>query len=645
MENSAARTLYDLLVTRDFEPEILDAQGKAITDPGEAELFSFDWKTPERNYGTVVCLLGPDNDLQIYFGDNLGRGMEGEDKKAWYDFLAQIKSFATRNLLQFGVQDLSRLKYAMQGMAAIKEGLFEGYYGTRKVSYSDQPKKTRLMIRHSRDLGEGEARYRAIESLFVETADGERFRVPSRSLTHGRMLARHIAEGGTPYDAFGQHITQMVSEMATLAKFVRAARNRGFDGPAAEMTEAAIRHYADIKRRAKHMISQRGYREARDAFDPAEITDSEQMVSEIRDMFVEQSLDQRIEEALPILARLALPMSDNAVSAADSDDDNMKEAAEFESWADQITEGTWALPDTPEKQKRLQDLMNQELVVGPDAINATEQLYDLVGDDALFDILDDISNLDPDANAWADPRVQQRLSELGIELQQSEPAPAEEPPVQEAQRGRPSKFRVAADDDKIDNRDDGLPRIGKTVSTPTGRRHYARPERGGTIPEPDPLEKLDKQLISRLDRAFGVKYKSGGPKGVQLDEETAKFVPVKPRGTPPKEGDIHHVHNPDLDLLPGFRDNSTGEDYSDTYYYRDPISGGVFSVYTHSGEMRVRGTGGMQEKRVREIQQTLEQDMQEDLDVDGVMMTRPSNMSSESRESDAVNRLIELARI
>lgn len=552
MENSAAKALYDLLVTRDFEPEILDAQGRAITDPGEAELFSFDWKTPEQNYGTVVCLLGPDNDLQIYFGDNLGRGMEGEDKRAWYDFLAQMKSFATRNLLSFGVQDLSRLKYAMQGMAAIREGLFEGYYGRRRVSYSDQPRKTRLMIRHSRDLGEGEARHRAIESLFVETAAGERFRVPSRSLAHGRMLARHVAEGGMPYDAFGQHITEMVREMATLSRFIRAARNRDFSGRAAEMTEAAIRHYQDLKRRAKRIISQRGYLEARDTFDPAEITDREQVVSEIRDMFVEQNLDQRIEEALPILARLAPALPGSNTDQLENTP--MKEINEFENWADQITEGTWALPETPEQQQRLRDLMAQELVVGPDAINATEQLYDLVGDDTLFDILDDIARQDPDANAWADPRVQRRLSELGIDME----------------------------------------------SPDTGAE--AEPEPDQTPPESDTMRE---------------------------DRSAPGFQPVRPRGTP-QEGPIHELSGAlDVGKLPGYRDTSRGtEDYSDSFYYRDPDSNGVFVVYAHGGIPRVRGTGGMSEQRVQEIVEILSLDLGEDLDADGVMMTRPSNMSS-----------------
>ena len=59
MDNSAATTLYNLLVTRDFEPEILDSAGKSVTDPAEAELFSFDYRTENKNYGTVVVLLDP----------------------------------------------------------------------------------------------------------------------------------------------------------------------------------------------------------------------------------------------------------------------------------------------------------------------------------------------------------------------------------------------------------------------------------------------------------------------------------------------------------------------------------------------------------------------------------------------------------
>jgi hypothetical protein len=399
MENNTPKNLYDILVTRDFEPEILDSSGKSVADPNEAELFSFDWKTDGRNYGTVVILLGSSNDLEIYYGDNLGRGMDSEDRGAWYDFLAQMKNFATRNMLSFKLNNINRLKYTMQGMAAIREGLFEGYYGRKNISYSDQPKQTRLMIRHDRNLAEGEPRYRAIESLFVETADGERFRVPSRSLAHGRMLARHIAEGGTPYDAFGQHITDVVNEINVLSKFIRASRNRGFEGPAAGMVETAVKHYSDLKAKAKRMISQRGYREEREQFDPAQEQPQDHMISEIRDMFIEQTLDSRIEEALPVLASLSRSA--------------MREVQEFDAWTQEVTDRA-DLPTAKGETSQLEELMAQPLPVGPDAINAIEQLNDIITDDALFRSLEDLAAQDPEADAR--PLIQQRMEELGIEI-------------------------------------------------------------------------------------------------------------------------------------------------------------------------------------------------------------------------------------
>lgn len=411
MENNPAAALYNLLVTRDFEPQILNSAGKPVTDPGEAELFSFDWSTDNKNYGTVVVLLGSENELEVYYGDNLGRAMDGEHKKAWYGFLAQLKKFASRNLLTFELNNINRLKYTMQGMAAIREGLHEGYYGRKNISYSDQPKQTRLMIRHSRNLGEGEARYRAIESLFVEAATGERFRVPSRSLTHGRMLARHVAEGGTPYDAFGQHITDMVSEVDTLAKFARASRGRELSEQAQHLAQEAARHYHDLRAKARRMISQRGYREAVDQYDPVQHTAIANTVQDIRSMFLEQNIDARIEQALPILARLQ--------------GKSMKEADEFESWAAALTEQSPAMPDDRQSLARLQELLKNPLPVGPDATNATEQLNDIFGDNELFDRLAELAQRDADADAR--DIVRGRLSELGIQLPEDEPVAAPQP--------------------------------------------------------------------------------------------------------------------------------------------------------------------------------------------------------------------------
>lgn len=404
METTVKTNLYNLLVTRDFEPEILDNSGRNVDSPEDAEMFSFDWKTPDNNYGTVVILLGTDQDLQVYYGDNLNRDMDSTDKSDWYAFLKQLKAFAARNLMTFDLKNLNRLKYTMQSMSAIKEGLHEGYYGNKKVSYSDQPKKTRLVIKHTRPLGEGEARYRYIESLFVETEEGERFKLPFTKLVGGRAMARHIAEGGTPYDEFGQHICEMVNDMNVLSRFVRAAKHKDYDDDAGRMVDEAIRHYSELKQKVKKIIGQRGYSEARSTFKPAASTDSDTQLENIRNMFIEQSLDSRIEEALPVLAKLS----------KGSEDTGMKEIKEFESWVENVVEGTWAVPDSTVEADQLKLLMSKPLPVGPDATNATEQLYDIIGDDQLFDELAALASQDP--NADARPLVQARLKELGYDF-------------------------------------------------------------------------------------------------------------------------------------------------------------------------------------------------------------------------------------
>jgi hypothetical protein len=88
----------------------------------------------------------------------------------------------------------------------------------------------------------------------------------------------------------------------------------------------------------------------------------------------------------------------------------MKEANIFESWVDNLVEGIAALPETPEQKQMLINLMSEEFPVGPEAINAKEQLYDLFADDMLFDQLEELA----DANANADARsvILTRLEEL-----------------------------------------------------------------------------------------------------------------------------------------------------------------------------------------------------------------------------------------
>jgi len=456
-QNSISSELNDLLITHDFDVDALSTKTgrpavneRGVPDSSEADMFSFDWVGPTgKNYGTMVILLDQNGGMTVYFGDNLGRTMEPEDKKAWYGdsetdnpgFLEQLKNFAIRTSKirgGFGLENLSKLKYAIAGQAA----LTESFYGTRKVSYSGEPTQARLMIKHTRPIAEGDKRYRYVESLFIETAEGERFRLPFRKLAGGRAMLEHVRHGGNPYDMRGQHIAETVNQLNVLSQFRRAHQGRVFEGAAGDLVTETDQYYQRLNHNLKHMATSRGYNRYFESWKPADISEGDVMVEDLRGMFVETRIDPRIETALPMLAKIQQEAK------------AMKEADIFESWAARLVEGTWAMPDTPEKMTELKTWFSQPRPLGPDAENVTDVLYPLLGDDALYDQLAAMADEDPDADAiplvqaWVIRNKDQspELSELAVSFETTAPAapPAPAAPAAPAAAAPPAAPAVPA---------------------------------------------------------------------------------------------------------------------------------------------------------------------------------------------------------
>lgn len=301
--DNTTQKIYEMLVARNFQPEMRDLNGQTVTDPQVAEMFTFDFEAQSgHDYGTVVLFLGDDRSLQLFYGDNVGRGMDPADKEEWYQFLEHTSLFAKRNRLRFDLKNIGKLRYTMQGQAALKEGLFEAWSGKRNVSYNDRPDAVRLMIRHNRDIREGEQRFRHIQSLFLETEDGERFKLPFKSLAGGKAMCEHVRAGGRPYDPRGCHITEMVNEIAVLSRFNRAQPDVIFE--ASTLLEEARAHLVALKENLRSLGSRRGYNKYFETWSPADITEGDLMIEQVRNMMITQDVDSRIQDALPILARL-----------------------------------------------------------------------------------------------------------------------------------------------------------------------------------------------------------------------------------------------------------------------------------------------------------------------------------------------------
>jgi hypothetical protein len=282
-----------------------DVNGQPVMDPNEADMFSFDFVDQAgKDYGTVVCFFGEDESLQLFYGDNVGRGMDKAPKEEWYQFLQQLSMFAKRNRLRFDLKNLNKLRYTQMGQAALREGLFESWTGKKNISYNAKPDAVRLMIRHNRDIQEGEQRFRHIQSLFVETSDGERFRLPFKSLAGGKAMCEHVRAGGKPYDPQGCHIAEMVIfESETLVEEARS-------------------YLSELKSQIKSLGTRRGYAKYFESWNPADITESDLMIEQVRNLMTTQDVDARIEDAIPILARL--PGA------------RVTEADVFESWANEL---------------------------------------------------------------------------------------------------------------------------------------------------------------------------------------------------------------------------------------------------------------------------------------------------------------------
>jgi hypothetical protein len=386
--------LHDLLVTRDFDPIGLSANGnKQNVQPHQAVSFSFDYKGKSgKDYGTAVVSISNDG-LNLFFGDNIGKTMEPEDKEGWFAFLSQLKNFAVRENLPggFNVKDIAKLKYSMQGQAAIREGLFEGWSGNKTQSWNGIETEARLMIKHKKVIGENDARFRYIESLFVETADGEKFKLPFTKLAGGRAMVEHVRQGGKPYDLRGNHISTIVQEMNLLSRFKRANQGKIFEGDTAHLVESANMYYETLQHNLKSLSSKTGYKKYFESWDPTTITDEDVIIEDLRHMFVEQNIDSRVEQALPLLAKL-------------QQEQKMKEANIFEEWANSMVETDshnikQAFPETREQQAELIELLSSEVLVGADGFNAISELNDLFVDAELYNKLKELAKDDPDADA------------------------------------------------------------------------------------------------------------------------------------------------------------------------------------------------------------------------------------------------------
>lgn len=328
-QDSLNSELFSFLQGRGYNPTLLDTSGKEIPVPEEAEVFQFDFEKDDVNYGTATISIDGMHKLVVYFGKQIADSPKDSsgDSESWYGLLKQFKRFAQKHQLSFETKNIDRLKYDMAKREHTKK-LDEGYYPMgKKASYSDNVPTTKMIIKHKRNMEEGEQRYRQIDRIFIENALGERILAPSDKPGLARTFARHIAEGGKPYDERWNHLSELCEEYQKMAGFVRATRNNQFNESVQQLVAEGTNHYIKLRETLHKMSGRKGYNEYFENWAPSLNEEADDSLSE---MFMSSSLDPRIESAMPILSRLKKNISETPA---------IPQVQELEEWADNVIEG------------------------------------------------------------------------------------------------------------------------------------------------------------------------------------------------------------------------------------------------------------------------------------------------------------------
>ena len=352
-QDSINRELYGMLKSRGYRPDMFTSAGKKVAIPDEAEAFQFDFVKDGESYGKVTVTVDGLHRLIVYYGDDVENSPKADshDSESFNSLRKHLKRFAKNKQLGFELSDIDDLEPDMAKRDHTqRDKLAEGYYPIGKMkSYSDNVPNTKIILQHNRQIEEGEQRYRNIAKIFVENAQGERFLVPTNKPGLARVYARHIAEGGTPYDERGQHITNICEEYSKMAGFVRATKNKQFNESVQQLISEGINHYNSLRETLHKMAGKRGYREYFENYTPALMEDEN--VSDLSEMFMQSSLDPRIESVMPILGKLSKNISET----------QLKEVDELSEWADDVIEGVVASPTmTAPKVKKIAETDMEE---------------------------------------------------------------------------------------------------------------------------------------------------------------------------------------------------------------------------------------------------------------------------------------------
>jgi hypothetical protein len=363
------KKLFNLLKSQGYNPIPKDSKDDAVPVPDEADVFQFSFPISDEQVEKVYATIDTANNLIVYYDDDVFSS-EIEDSQDWYKLLRHLKYWALNNQLTFDLINKDHLSndMAQREYMKNKEKLDEGYYPMGKsASYNNDIPSVKIILQHTRQIQEGEQRFRNIAKIFLENTEGERILAPTTRPGLARIYARHLAEGGVPNDERWNHIKGLCEEYSKMAGFVRATKNKTFNESATPLIQEGLNHYNNLRETLGKLTGHRGYNMYFESWTPTLMEDDSEE-STVNELFVQETLDPRIESVMPILKKLQKKINE------------MSEVNQLEAWADSVISESFKeeenTTESKESHPELQAIVDQyEKYEGPGSFHQRTHEY------------------------------------------------------------------------------------------------------------------------------------------------------------------------------------------------------------------------------------------------------------------------------
>ena len=473
MENSTKSISTDLFYkirSRFTGLTLGDANGQVTIVPEDAVFFDFDYVDNEAPVGHVSISIAEQGNMKVYYSENITETMDSMQKNNWYDFLRELRGFAKRRLLSFDTRDITKdtlnktdFQFLSQNTQVGESIMSEAaMYGTKKTSFQ-KLENTKLIIKHSQALPEEMkpgARSRNISALFVENAEGERFKYPFIHLAGARAMQRHVANGGLPYDDLGKSIIQMSEEIAQLKSFDNyVVKNDLMNGNNSKIIERSKQQLENLRDHLSKLAKQGHYEAYKESFQAVnQVEVPEEVIEDFTEKFTVKNFKEDIKSVFPVLYRLMQEENtvgyDDIVDMTTTDENtesvDLEEKIEitdfdkFENWVMGLGESSPIQSEDQEEQmaavKELQELVGEAFPAGTGGTNAIMSLKGIINDPKLQKEIKEQSREDANFDVrglvkdWLEqnaPGVLEKLDFGDLESQATVDQATEEPAVEE----------------------------------------------------------------------------------------------------------------------------------------------------------------------------------------------------------------------